>query len=176
MPTVLPTASTPSCARLLCGLAIAALLFPLVAMAGLSTKAGFDSIDVLSEEVAETDPPLTSYVYASDGETLISLFYDEFRRHVSLDEVAPVMQQAMISAEDTRFYEHNGIDYRGIMRAFVANQSSGIQQGASTITMQYVRGRSSSTPSPSRTSSPPPRTPRPASSARRGWPWPSKSS
>ncbi|WP_081687455.1 transglycosylase domain-containing protein [Glycomyces tenuis] len=126
---------------LLCGLAVAALVFPLVAMAGLSAKAGFDAIDVLSEEVAETDPPLTSYVYAADGETLVSLFYDEFRREVSLDEVAPVMQQAIVAAEDSRFYEHNGVDYRGIMRAAVANQSSGgVEQGASTITMQYVRG------------------------------------
>ncbi|GAA1678776.1 transglycosylase domain-containing protein [Glycomyces endophyticus] len=125
----------------LAGLAIAALLFPLAAMAGLSAKAGFNAIDTLSVEVTETDPPLTSYVYASDGETLISLFYDEFRRHVSLDEVAPVMQQAMVAAEDSRFYQHNGVDYRGIVRAFVANNSSGgVEQGASTITMQYVRG------------------------------------
>ncbi|WP_205326630.1 transglycosylase domain-containing protein [Glycomyces sp. YM15] len=126
---------------LLAGLAIAALVFPLAAMAGLSAKAGFDTIDTLSVEVTETDPPLTSYVYAADGETLVSLFYDEFRRHVSLDEVAPVMQQAMVSAEDSRFFEHNGVDYRGIARAFVANNNSGgVQQGASTITMQYVRG------------------------------------
>lgn len=126
---------------LLAGLAIAALVFPLAAMAGLSAKAGFDSIDTLSVAVTETDPPLTSYVYAADGETLVSLFYDEFRRHVNLDEVAPVMQQAMVSAEDSRFYTHNGVDYRGIVRAMVANNSSGgVQQGASTITMQYVRG------------------------------------
>ncbi|SDE35733.1 transglycosylase domain-containing protein [Glycomyces harbinensis] len=126
---------------LLAGLAIAALLFPLAAMAGLSAKAGFSQIDTLSVEVTETDPPLTSYVYASDGETLISLFYDEFRRHVTLDEVAPVMQQAMVAAEDSRFYDHNGVDYRGIVRAFVANNNSGgVEQGASTITMQYVRG------------------------------------
>ncbi|MDN3239035.1 transglycosylase domain-containing protein [Glycomyces tritici] len=126
---------------LLAGLAIAALVFPLAAMAGLSAKAGFDSIDTLSVEVTETDPPLTSYVYAADGETLVSLFYDEFRRHVPLDEVAPVMQQAMVSAEDARFYTHNGVDYRGIVRAMVANNSSGgVEQGASTITMQYVRG------------------------------------
>ncbi|PRY56258.1 MULTISPECIES: transglycosylase domain-containing protein [Glycomyces] len=125
----------------LAGLAIAALLFPLAAMAGLSAKAGFNAIDTLSVEVTETDPPLTSYVYAADGETLISLFYDEFRRHVTLDEVAPVMQQAMVAAEDARFYQHNGVDYRGIVRAFVANNSSGgVEQGASTITMQYVRG------------------------------------
>lgn len=126
---------------LLAGLAIAALIFPLAAMAGLSAKAGFETIDTLSVEVTETDPPLTSYVYAADGETLVSLFYDEFRRHVTLDEVAPVMQQAMVSAEDSRFYTHNGVDYRGIARAMVANNSSGgVQQGASTITMQYVRG------------------------------------
>jgi membrane peptidoglycan carboxypeptidase len=126
---------------LLSGLAIAALVFPLVAMGGLSAKAGFDAIGELTAEVAETDPPLTSYVYAADGETLVSLFYDEFRRHVSLDEVAPVMQQAIVSAEDARFFEHNGVDYRGIMRAAVANQTSGaVEQGASTITMQYVRG------------------------------------
>jgi len=126
---------------LLAGLAIAALLFPLAAMAGLSAKAGFAAIDTLTVEVTETDPPLTSYVYAADGETLISLFYDEFRRHVTLDEVAPIMQQAMVAAEDSRFYEHNGVDYRGIVRAFVANNSSGgVEQGASTITMQYVRG------------------------------------
>ncbi|MCD0447166.1 transglycosylase domain-containing protein [Glycomyces sp. A-F 0318] len=126
---------------LLVGLAIAALMFPLVAMAGLSAKAGFDTIDTLSVEVTDTDPPLTSYVYAADGETLISLFYDEFRREVALDEVSPVMRQAMVAAEDSRFYEHNGVDYRGIARAFVANQNSGgVEQGASTITMQYVRG------------------------------------
>jgi membrane peptidoglycan carboxypeptidase len=51
------------------------------------------------------------------------------------------MQQAMVAAEDSRFYQHSGVDYRGIVRAFVANNSSGgVQQGASTITMQYVRG------------------------------------
>src|SRR5436305_4589001 len=50
------------------------------------------------------------------------------------------MQQAMVAAEDTRFYQHGGVHRRGVARAFVANQSAGgTSQGASTLTMQYVR-------------------------------------
>src|SRR5205823_13455994 len=71
---------------------------------------------------------------------LMSTFYDENRRDVTLAEVATVMQQAMVAAEDTRFYEHHGVDAKGVARAFVANPSSGATaQGASTLTMQYVR-------------------------------------
>ncbi|WP_025272246.1 transglycosylase domain-containing protein [Haloglycomyces albus] len=126
---------------LLTGVAVAALVLPIAMLGGLGAKAGFEAMDELSAELVETNPPLTSYVYADDGETLLSLFYDEFRREVSLDEISPIMRQAMVAAEDTRFYEHNGVDYRGVMRAAVANQTSGkVTQGASTITMQYVRG------------------------------------
>jgi Membrane carboxypeptidase/penicillin-binding protein len=50
------------------------------------------------------------------------------------------MLQAMVAAEDMRFYEHHGVDVKGVARAFVANQGSGeTAQGASTLTMQYVR-------------------------------------
>ena len=50
------------------------------------------------------------------------------------------MQQAIVAAEDTRFYQHHGVDPKGVARAFVANsQSGGVSQGASTLTMQYVR-------------------------------------
>ena len=79
-------------------------------------------------------------VYANDGKTLITTFYDERRKDVSLSEIPPVMQQAMVAAEDTRFYQHGGVDLRSVLRAFVSNnQSGGAQQGASTLTMQYVR-------------------------------------
>ena len=79
-------------------------------------------------------------VYANDGKTLITTFYDERRRDVSLAEIPTVMQQAMVAAEDTRFYQHGGVDLRSVLRAFVNNGQSGqAQQGASTLTMQYVR-------------------------------------
>jgi membrane peptidoglycan carboxypeptidase len=125
---------------LLAGVIVAAAGFPIVAMTGLVAKAGADSFDKLPSALTVQQSPQISYVYASDGKTLLSTFYDENRLDVKLADVAPVMQQAMVAAEDTRFYEHHGVDAKGVARAFVANQSSGeTAQGASTLTMQYVR-------------------------------------
>jgi len=125
---------------LLAGVVVAAAAFPIAAMTGLVAKAGADSFDKLPSALTVQQSPQISYVYASDGKTLLSTFYDENRLDVKLSDVAPVMQQAMVASEDTRFYEHHGVDAKGVARAFVANQSSGdTSQGASTLTMQYVR-------------------------------------
>ncbi|WP_051393645.1 transglycosylase domain-containing protein [Glycomyces arizonensis] len=97
-----------------------------------------DSFESLPTELTQPTLPQTSYVYASDGETLITSFYEENRREVSLDEVDPLMIDALLAAEDSKFYEHSGVDWAGIVRAAVANQS-GDTQGASTLTMQFVR-------------------------------------
>src|SRR5699024_915638 len=59
---------------------------------------------------------------------------------VSLDEIAPHLINATILAEDKKFYEHHGFDYKGIVRAIIKNiQSSRLKEGASTITQQYAR-------------------------------------
>jgi membrane peptidoglycan carboxypeptidase len=79
-------------------------------------------------------------VYANDGKTLITTFYDEDRQDVALSQIAPVMQKAIVAAEDTRFYEHGGVDLKGVARAVVSDARSGsAEQGASTLTMQLVR-------------------------------------
>ncbi|MBL7258478.1 transglycosylase domain-containing protein [Paractinoplanes lichenicola] len=79
-------------------------------------------------------------VYAADGKTLITTFYDEDRHDVALAQVAPVMRDAIVAAEDTRFYSHGGVDLRGLARALVSDARSGAaEQGASTLTMQLVR-------------------------------------
>ncbi len=125
---------------LLAGVVVAAAAFPVVALSGLAAKTGADQFDSLPDVLTVQQSPQISYVYASDGKTLLSTFYDENRRDVKLADVAPVMRQAMVAAEDMRFYEHHGVDIKGVARAFVANQSSGeTAQGASTLTMQYVR-------------------------------------
>jgi membrane peptidoglycan carboxypeptidase len=125
---------------LLAGVVVAAAVFPAVALSGLAAKAGADTFDSLPSALTVQQSPQISYVYASDRKTLLSTFYDENRRDIPLADVGPVMQQAMIAAEDTRFYEHHGVDVKGVARAFVANQQSGSNaQGASTLTMQYVR-------------------------------------
>ena len=125
---------------LLSGLVVAGVAFPAVAIAGLLVKTGADSFDGLPSQLVVQQSPQITYVYASDRKTLISTFYDENRRDVKLSDVAPVMRQAIVAAEDMRFYEHSGVDPKGVARAFVANrQAGGTAQGASTLTMQYVR-------------------------------------
>jgi membrane peptidoglycan carboxypeptidase len=124
----------------LAGVVVAAAAFPAAAMTGLFAKAGGEAFHQLPSEITVRRAPQITSLYANDGKTLITTIYDENRRDVELADVAPIMRQAIIAAEDQRFYDHNGVDVKGVMRAFVANQSKGeITQGASTITMQYVR-------------------------------------
>jgi membrane peptidoglycan carboxypeptidase len=134
------TASLLVCG-LLAGIVVAAAAFPAVALSGLAAKASADAFDHLPSQLVELPPPQISYVYASDAKTLLAMFYDENRRDIHLTEVAPVMQQALVAAEDSRFYDHHGVDMKGVARAAVANRNSSgqVSQGASTLTMQYVR-------------------------------------
>jgi len=129
---------------LLCGMVagvvVAAAFFPGAAISGLVAKESLEQFDQLPTEVIVDDGPQISYVLAADGETRLAAMYDENRRNVPLHDIAPVMIDAIISAEDRSFYEHNGVDVRGIARAFVANTAADqITQGASTITQQFVR-------------------------------------
>jgi len=110
---------------LLAGVVVAAAAFPAMAMGGLAAKAGADAFGNLPTVLTVQQSPQISRVYAKDGTTLIATFYDENRKDTHLADVAPVMQQAMVAAEDTRFYKHHGVDAKGVARAFVANQGSG---------------------------------------------------
>ncbi|MET7392325.1 transglycosylase domain-containing protein [Dactylosporangium sp. NPDC005572] len=138
---LLPNAASLLLCGLLAGLVVAAAAFPAVAMSGLAAKAGADTFDNLPTDIDVLPSPQISYVYASDGKTLLAMMYDENRRDVKLADVAEVMRHAIVAAEDNRFYQHRGVDVKGVARAFVANQNAGGQteQGASTLTMQYVR-------------------------------------
>src|SRR5262249_31732486 len=138
---VLTNAASLLICGLLAGIVVAAAAFPIVAMTGLAAKASSDAFDNLPTQLLELPPPQISYVYANDGKTLLAMLYDENRRDVHLQEVAPVMVQAIVAAEDSRFYIHHGVDMKGVARAVVANRNSDgqVSQGASTLTMQYVR-------------------------------------
>ena len=125
---------------LLAGVVVAAAFFPSVAMSGLLAKESLEHFDQLPAELTVREGPQISYVYASDGKTLLTAMYDENRRNIPLEEIGDTMIDAIIAAEDNNFYEHNGVDTRGIMRAFVANIAADqVTQGASTITQQFVR-------------------------------------
>jgi membrane peptidoglycan carboxypeptidase len=125
---------------LLAGVVVAAAAFPAVALSGLAAKAGSETFDKLPRELTVKRAPQISYLYASDGKTPLATMYDENRRDMPFKDIPPVMRNAIIAAEDHDFYQHNGVDMKGVARAFVANNSAGAtQQGASTLTMQYVR-------------------------------------
>jgi penicillin-binding protein 1A len=87
----------------------------------------------------EPDRAQTSVVLDSDGEVLSELYAEENRVDVPLDEVAPVLREAVIAAEDRSFYRHSGLDPVGIGRALWNDIRGGALQGGSTITQQLVK-------------------------------------
>jgi membrane peptidoglycan carboxypeptidase len=127
-------------AGLIAGVTSAVVAFPLVAIGGLGVLAGTDFVESLPSQLKIVPPAQVSYVYAADGKTLITQFYEEYRKYTPITDISPHVVRAIVASEDQRFYEHHGVDVKGIARAFVANQRAGeVSQGASTLTMQYVR-------------------------------------
>jgi membrane peptidoglycan carboxypeptidase len=122
------------------GAIVAGLALPASALAAWAVDHAGVAWNDLPEALRNPARIEASYLYANDGKTLLTTFYDQNRRDVRLSDVAPQMRQAVVAAEDSRFYEHGGVDLKGVLRAAVANGASGgVEQGASTLTMQYVR-------------------------------------
>jgi len=121
-----------------CGGLVAALALPLAGAAGLATKSAVQEFENLPSLLSTPPLPQQTKILTSDGK-LIATIYSENRISVPLKAVAPVMQTAIVAIEDTRFYEHHGVDARGLARALVTNAQGGNVQGGSTITQQYVK-------------------------------------
>jgi membrane peptidoglycan carboxypeptidase len=127
-------------AGLIAGIVVAAAAYPVVAVTGIGAKATAHAVESKTRLLTTALPAETSYLYAPDGKTVLTMFFEEYRQYTKLSDISPSMQQAIVAAEDNRFYQHHGVDPKGVARAFVANaRSSGVSQGASTLTMQYVR-------------------------------------
>lgn len=91
------------------------------------------------EALADYRPKIPLRVWTADG-VLIGEFGEERRDFVAFRDVPKFVKDAILSAEDDRFYEHSGVDYPGIARAVLANFATGRRgQGGSTITMQIAR-------------------------------------
>jgi penicillin-binding protein 1A len=90
------------------------------------------------ETLTDYQPKIPLRVVSAEGE-LLGEFGEERRAVVSIADVPDVMKNAILAAEDERFYQHGGVDYLSVMRAAAANLTSGVQQGAGTITMQVAR-------------------------------------
>jgi penicillin-binding protein 1A len=114
---------------------VAAVFALLLGFAAIVTYPTLPSLEVLTEY----QPKVPLRIYSADGE-LIGEFGDERRALVRIDAVPERMRQAILAAEDERFYQHGGVDYLGVLRAAYSNfMSGGSVQGASTVTMQVAR-------------------------------------
>ncbi len=83
-------------------------------------------------------PKIPLRIYTSDG-VLIGEFGQERRDFVAFKDIPLIQRQALLAIEDARFYDHGGVDFKGVARAVLADLTGGLKQGASTITMQVAR-------------------------------------
>lgn len=103
------------------------------------TRLSADLPDV--EGLASYEVPQTSRIFSKDGQVVATLFVEN-RTTVTLDRMSPYLPKALLAVEDSRFLQHHGVDWVGVARAAVANLLfRGIDQGASTLTMQLARNR-----------------------------------
>jgi membrane peptidoglycan carboxypeptidase len=121
------------------GVLVAAMMLPFVGGTGLVARNSSTLLDALPVQLTDKTPNGNTKVLAADG-SLITEFYSNNRTPATADQISPVMKQAIVDIEDSRFYEHNGLDVQGTMRALAKNLAAGgVQEGGSTLTQQLVK-------------------------------------
>jgi len=118
------------------GLFLAGLL-SVVTIVGVALAVAYPNLPDISD-LSDYRPKLPLRVYSADG-LLMGEFGEERRNLTPIREIPKVMVNAVLAIEDARFYSHGGVDYKGLIRAALANLGRVKSQGASTITMQVAR-------------------------------------
>lgn len=118
------------------GLGVAATLTGALAI-GLGLAVAYPNLPDVSD-LADYRPKLPLRVYSAEG-ALLGEFGEERRNLTPIQDIPPVMTNAVLAIEDARFFQHGGVDYKGVLRAALANLGRVKSQGASTITMQVAR-------------------------------------
>ncbi|TDC19688.1 penicillin-binding protein [Streptomyces sp. 8K308] len=122
----------------LSGAVLAGLALPAVGALGLAARGTMEGFDEIPAEMER--PPLsqTSTILDAEGNQIAEVSFRN-RTVVDLDQMG-IVPQAVVAIEDARFYEHGAVDLQGIIRALTTNLGSGsVEQGASTLTQQYVK-------------------------------------
>jgi membrane peptidoglycan carboxypeptidase len=121
------------------GVLIAGMLFPFTAVLGVISNQAADTVVNASADLSDDQPPTATTVTDKDNNP-IAYLYDQNRTIVPSEQISAAMKAAIVATEDRRFYDHQGVDWQGTIRAIIANSASGdVVQGASTITQQYVK-------------------------------------
>lgn len=100
-----------------------------------------DRLDIPGiRDVSQYNPLQATLIYDRHG-SIVNRIYSENRIVIGLDKMPPLLPKAFVAAEDGRFYEHSGLDFFSVMRAFLNNvRQGGKSQGGSTITQQVAKG------------------------------------
>ena len=118
--------------------ALTVLVLTTTAMVALAAAMIYPNLPSL-ETLKDYRPKQPMRIFTEDG-ALIGEFGEERRAVVQLKDMPRFLRQAILAAEDERFYEHGGVDTLGVLRAAISNvMSGGAKEGASTITMQVAR-------------------------------------
>ena len=120
------------------GLAVAGMVAPTLTTTGATVKAAAKFYADLPVGLPAQPLPQRSVILAADG-SRIAEFYSENRVLVPLSKVSPVARQAIIAIEDSRFEDHQGLDFRGTARAMLKTSTGSAREGGSTISQQYVK-------------------------------------
>ena len=123
------------------GTVVAGLLAPPALAGAVLLGRASEGVGATSTSLAGVRPDAATSIVDDTGAP-IAYLYHRFRLPVSTAEIAVTMKAAIVAIEDRRFFSHGGVDWPGLARALVSNAVSGTPlegQGASTITMQYVK-------------------------------------
>ena len=118
------------------GLSVAGVLAILM-LVGVALAMAYPQLPTVSD-LSDYRPKLSMRVYSIEGKQLAE-FGEERRNLTPFKDIPQVMKDAVLAIEDSRFYQHGGVDYIGLIRASLANLGHAKSQGASTITMQVAR-------------------------------------
>ena len=123
----------------LAGLIVAAIFVPAAAFTAVTANNVSDAVVDLPLTLKDVPAAQTTRLLASDG-SLLAYFYEENRQDVPLGKISDDMKDALLSIEDSRFYQHGALDLKGTLRALVNNAADDRQtQGGSSITQQLVK-------------------------------------
>ncbi|TDW29810.1 penicillin-binding protein [Cryobacterium psychrophilum] len=115
---------------------------PVLALSGLSAGTAITAFDSLpgSLEIGRLSQRSNIYAKQADGSpVLLASFYDQNRVEVASHQISQFVKDAAVAGEDPRFYEHNGVDIQGTIRAVLKTATGSATQGGSSITQQYVK-------------------------------------
>ncbi|WFN90435.1 transglycosylase domain-containing protein [Arcanobacterium wilhelmae] len=120
------------------GALLAATAIPFTAASGTAANAVTATFETLPSKIDFAHPSEQSTLYSADGQKIAS-FYSENRVIVDSSQISPFIKNAAVAIEDQRFYQHHGLDVKGVVGAVINNASGNAIAGGSTITQQFVK-------------------------------------